>query len=87
MRYKNPAVANSESYALATFKTDQTQPIFFHADFCKPGKSTYLVEHKNKKNVSSGFFEMLAFGESACDDQETLELPKAPDLYVHQMLT
>lgn len=30
---------------------------------------------------------MLAFGESACDDQETLELPKAPDLYVHQMLT
>ena len=43
IHYKNPSVANSDQYSLVTLKADKTQPIFFHVDFLKPGKTTYIV--------------------------------------------
>ena len=48
VRYKNPTVANSEAYTLLSLKQDMNEPIFFHADFCKPGKNTYIIEHAKK---------------------------------------
>jgi len=45
-RYKNPSVANAENYSLMTLNLDSQQSIFFHVDFIKPGKATYVVEHK-----------------------------------------
>ena len=46
LRYKHPCVANADNYSLLTLKSFHEQQIFFHVDFIKPGKSTYVVEHK-----------------------------------------
>ena len=70
VRYKNPTVANSEAYTLLSLN-EPNQPIFFHAEFCKPGKNVYMVEHckTNQKSVYQGFFDMIAFGGDVVSDK------------------
>lgn len=46
LHYKNPAVASAGNYSLLTFNSYKFQPIYFHVAFVKPGKSTYIVEHR-----------------------------------------
>lgn len=36
-------------------------PVFFHVDFMKPGKNTYIVEHAPKQDTDMAFLEMTAF--------------------------
>ena len=50
IRYKNPSVANAESYDHISLKGNK-DPIFFHVDFCKPGKNTYIIEHKEAESL------------------------------------
>lgn len=51
LRYKNPSVASMENYSLLTLKEDDKKtPIYFHIDFVKPGKATYVVEHKENQS-------------------------------------
>ena len=59
LRYNNPQVANSESYSVLSLTQDKSCPVFFHVDFCKPGKTTYIVEHNKQKGMSyvENFFE------------------------------
>ena len=97
IHYKNPGVANSDQYSLLTLKADKNQPIFFHVDFLKPGKTNYVVEHKKveNKNANDQFFDMVAFeGDSAGDESNRSTLSKfrkprrnPPDVYVHNTLT
>ena len=58
---------------------DQSQPIYFHVDFLKPGKNTYLVEHCRKEEVKNDFFNIMALGDDF-DDKSALKNKK---LYVH----
>ena len=58
IRYKNPSVANADAYSVSTFEQDKTNPIFFHVEFMKPGKSTYLVEHNPVNKVLDVFMNM-----------------------------
>ena len=53
--YKNPHVASIEDYSVLTLKANKHNPIYFHVDFIRPGKSTFLVEHKQKLSESSIF--------------------------------
>lgn len=59
IRYKNPSVANSEKYSLLTLKADNTQTVYFHIDFVKPGKVSYVVEHRkfHAKKPRKSFFD------------------------------
>ena len=42
-RFANPNIANANT--LANLSLDnQNQPIYFHATFLKPGRSTYIIE-------------------------------------------
>ena len=65
-----------------TLQKDKSHPIFFHVEFCKPGRNTYLVEHVLKKNAKTEFFEHKAF-----DTEEEEKKPVDAQLYVHQMIT
>ena len=87
IRYKNPSVANTDNYSLMTLKADPEQPIFFHVDFIKPGKASYVVEHSSKpKNSKDQFYEMSAFNDEP-SSLATISKNKPPDLYVHHTLT
>ena len=49
LKYKNPAVASMDNHTLLARRADDEEsqaPIYFHVDFVKPGKTTYMVEHK-----------------------------------------
>lgn len=41
--YKSPSVANADLYSLESMSTNLNEKIFFHVDFMRPGKSTYVV--------------------------------------------
>ena len=63
--YRNPHVASIEDYSVLTLKANKNNPIFFHVDFIRPGKSTYVVEHKQQFNESSlmvNAFDKIAEG-------------------------
>lgn len=63
--YRNPHVASVEDYSVLTLKACKHNPIFFHVDFIRPGKSTFLVEHKQQMKESSLFvnaFDSIAVG-------------------------
>lgn len=47
--YKSPSVANADLYSLASLETNKDEKIYFHVDFMKPGKNTYVVEHNDKE--------------------------------------
>ena len=85
--YKNPSVANTENYSLMTLKSDTDQPIFFHVDFMKPGKSTYVIEHvPGEKTAKEAFFEMSPFDEDYIAESPRRK-QKPAELYVHHTLT
>ena len=50
LRYQNPAVANADGHSILSIKMNPTEPIYFHVDFLKPGKCTYLIEHQEPIN-------------------------------------
>ena len=43
LRYANPLVANAHKLTSITSKIDPGQKVYFHVDWVKPGKHTYLV--------------------------------------------
>lgn len=46
--YKKPYIASLENYTLISLKTS---PIYFHIDFLKPGKTTYIIEHREQERI------------------------------------
>ena len=47
MRYKNPLIANAHLMTSLTTKIDPESKLFFHIDWLKPGRHTFLVQHDN----------------------------------------
>ena len=43
MRYKNPLIANAHLMTSLTNKIDPESKLFFHIDWLKPGRHTFLV--------------------------------------------
>ena len=43
--YKNPMVANAHSVTSLSTQVDQTNPIYFHVDWLRPGRHHFVVEH------------------------------------------
>lgn len=43
LKYKNPLVANAHKLTSITSKIDPGTKVYFHVDWVKPGKHTYLV--------------------------------------------
>ena len=56
--YTNPEVANADVYTLASFDPEK-DPIYFYADFLKPGKNTYFVEHFTRKKKIMGTVDLF----------------------------
>ena len=45
MEFKNPCVANAHTLTSISAKVDQSHKLFFHIDWVKPGRHTFVVEH------------------------------------------
>ena len=61
MHFKNPSVASIDDYSLLALKARKDAKIYFHADFIKPGKSNYIIEHKPVVAGSDGSIVIRAF--------------------------
>ena len=49
MRYKNPLVANAHMMTSITNKIDTESKIYFHIDWLRPGRQTFLIQHDNEE--------------------------------------
>ena len=47
MRYKNPLIANAHLMTSLTNNIDTESKLFFHIDWLKPGRHTFLIQHDN----------------------------------------
>ena len=47
MRYKNPLIANAHLMTSLTNKIDTESKLYFHIDWLKPGRHTFLIQHDN----------------------------------------
>ena len=45
MQYKNPLVANAHALTTLSTKVDQSNPVYFHIEWVRPGRHTFVVEH------------------------------------------
>ena len=45
--FKNPLVANAHLMTNITNQIDPTQKIYFHIDWVRPGRHTFLIQHDN----------------------------------------
>ena len=43
MRYKNPLIANAHMMTSITNKIDSESKIYFHIDWLRPGRQTFLI--------------------------------------------
>lgn len=52
--YRYPCVANVDSFPLGEINITKDDPLFFHVEYVKPGRTTYVVqmEEKQKKTKS-----------------------------------
>jgi hypothetical protein len=44
LRYKRPNVTNADFISSKTLSDEPESPVYFHVDWVKPGKSTYVVQ-------------------------------------------
>ena len=51
MEYKQPLVANAHTITNASTKVDPNNKIYFHIDWVKPGRHTFVVEHDHTKEI------------------------------------
>ena len=49
MQFKNPLVANAHAISSASASVDQSNKMFFHIDWVKPGRHTFVVEHDHSE--------------------------------------
>lgn len=47
VRFKNPLVANAHMLTNITNQIDANQKIYFHLDWVRPGRHTFVVQHDN----------------------------------------
>ena len=45
MEYKHPLVANAHTITNLSTKIDPNNNVYFHIDWVKPGRHTFIVEH------------------------------------------
>ena len=45
MKFKNPLVANAHALTTISAKVDQSSMNYFHIDWVKPGRHTFVIEH------------------------------------------
>jgi len=45
MQFKNPNVANAHALTAMSAKVDQATTNYFHIDWVRPGRHTFVVEH------------------------------------------
>lgn len=51
LHYPNPLVANAHKLTSITSKIDPGSKVYFHVDFVKPGRHTYLISHDKNSIV------------------------------------
>jgi len=49
LRYRNPLVANAHMMTSITNTIDPTNKVYFHIDWLKPGRHTFLIQHDNNE--------------------------------------
>ena len=64
MRYKNPSVAATEQYSFKNLSLDTEDPLYFHVEMVKPGRSTYVVQHLPGRTLGSMQDKILFSGPS-----------------------
>ena len=45
MRFKNPLVANAHALTAISSQVDQSSMNYFHIDWVRPGRHTFVIEH------------------------------------------
>ena len=45
LRFKNPLVANAHMLTSYTNKLDPKTKVYFHIDWLRPGRHTFLIQH------------------------------------------
>ena len=45
MKFKNPLVANAHALTTISSTVDQSSQNYFHIDWVKPGRHTFVIEH------------------------------------------
>lgn len=53
MRYKYPSVAATDQYSYKNLALDNEDPLYFHVEMVKPGRSTFVVQHLSGRTISS----------------------------------
>ena len=47
LRFKNPLVANAHMLTSITNQIDPNTKVYFHLDWLKPGRHTFIINHDN----------------------------------------
>ena len=76
LKYKYPHVANEESLSLGTIGLKRTNPLYYHIQFVKPGRATYVIQHKPAKKRKSELIFDSGNEESKVDIEP-------PNSYIH----
>ena len=88
IRYRHPQVANSEAYSILSL---ENEPIFFHAEFMKPGKNVFCVEYRKRQEQHTydffDQFDKLGEGSGSFVDNSEEVKSNPIELYVHSLLT
>lgn len=94
LRFKNPLIANAHMITQITNQIDPGTKVYFHIDWVKPGKHTFLVNHDNElvkmepeSEAPKGVLAM--FGIKPKEDPKPKGSPlkkSKSSFYVHHML-
>lgn len=80
-------MANADSHSLVAFKQNVNEPLYFHIDFVKPGKSTYFVYHDTDTTIGDEGMNFLdALGGLGLGASKKKDKQKSDPIYVHKML-
>ena len=93
LRYKNPLVANAHLLTSMTNKIDPGTKVYFHIDWVKPGRHTFLIQHDNqevkleKESAGGGILGLMGIKRKVEPAPMLPQLKKSKaDFYVHEML-
>jgi len=87
LQYKNPLVANAHALTTLSAKVDPANPVYFHVDWVRPGRHTFVIEH-DKGGAILGDDEFYEVRLQEFMETKMREGKKSDQsFYVHEMLT
>ena len=86
LRYRFPHVANEDGFPLKQVKVTRESPLYFHLQFVKPGRSTFVVQQRKSGETvqrKKTLQDLLTIEQEAYDHRVIPPI----NTYIHHMST